>query len=68
MSRPLAQRALIIACAAGFAAGCAHHRAGPPTTIGQLSDRVTVRQSDTAAATRDEVLKANAKPKKGGAA
>jgi cell division protein FtsQ len=34
----------------------------------RLPDRVTVRLSDTAAAARDEVLKANAKPKKGGAA
>jgi cell division protein FtsQ len=34
----------------------------------RLPDRVTVRLSDTAAAARDEALKANAKPKKGGAA
>jgi cell division protein FtsQ len=32
----------------------------------RLPDRVTVRLSDTAAAARDEALKANAKPKKGG--
>ena len=32
----------------------------------RLPDRVTVRLTDAAAAARDEALKANAKPKKGG--
>jgi cell division protein FtsQ len=32
----------------------------------RLPDRVTVRLSDTAAAARDETLKANTKAKKGG--
>ncbi|HEY7928820.1 MAG TPA: tetratricopeptide repeat protein [Steroidobacteraceae bacterium] len=42
MSRALARAVLLAGCIAGLTAACAHHRAGVPGTIGELSDRVSV--------------------------
>ncbi|HEX4050960.1 MAG TPA: tetratricopeptide repeat protein [Steroidobacteraceae bacterium] len=42
MSRAAARAALLAAAVAGLTAACAHHRPQTPTTIGQLSDQVSV--------------------------